>query len=705
MATYLLMAWLIVQVLDVVGPSLGLPERAMTYAVISLAVGFPVVAIVSWFFELTTHGLIRESTDADVPPPPTSNAISYVIISMLAAALGVSLLLRPPSPSPQVSDTERPSVAVLPLSNFGDDDDQGFVAGLHDDLLTVLSRIDAMRVISRTSVQGFAGTDLPLTEIGRRLSADVILEGSVQRSGGRIRVNVQLIDAREDDHLWAQVFEQPYSAFDLFSIQREIALAIARELRLVITGRDTAELERRPTDNVEAYSAYLLGLQRVERRTSDSLEGAEAFFRRAIAMDAGFADAWAGLAYALDLQHTYASVPADATLREAMPAVQQALALDPGLSLAHAVLGDLRGLTGDMQGAEAAFTRAIELNPNNAVAYHLYGTMLYSDGRVDEAIDAHGKALELNPLSATASNALAQDLLAAGRSDEAVEQYQRSVEIEPEFAPTYAHLSQLERFVYGRPDKAVLWLNKAFRQDPRHSEYAALIVEAMLELDAPLLASQWSRLAMETAPTNYWPARVALLVALRGGDRQEIKRALDHYDSSQGPGWLSLTARRDWLLESDEPDKAREIFLTSVPAFFTDPPEVAPNNFYLAPSLAVALQARGETDAARALLERALAVLADMRASGYEDFDIAEVELLALLGESDRALEVLDAGVSNDWLNIWWFMATSGNLAPLHDDPRFETVFERIRVHMHALRDGLEGKIPAPVTPLAAEPL
>jgi hypothetical protein len=238
----------------------------------------------------------------------------------------------------------------------------------------------------------------------------------------------------------------------------------------------------------------------------------------------------------------------------------------------------------------------------------------------------------------------------------------------------------------------VRWLFKAYRQDPRHSEYAALIGEAMLELDAPELAAQWSRIGMETAPTNFWPARVALLIALRNGDRDAIEQALDHFDNNLGPGWLSLTARRDVLLQRGELDQARDIFLTPAPGFFRSPPEVTSSDFYLAPSLAVALLARGDAAAATALLRRAQAVLAQMRESGHEDFEPTEVELLALLGEADRAIAILDAGLENDWLNMWWFMATTGNLGPLQDDPRFIAIFDRVRKRMHELRDGLDAE-------------
>ena len=296
MATYLVAAWLIVQVLDVVGPALGMPDWVMAFAVVSLAIGFPVAAVISWFFEFTPSGLRRESEVEEVAVPNASGGrFSYMIIAMLAAALGVSLISRDDRFS-FISEAEAAPVtlAVLPLAALGEGADQsGFVEGLHDDLLTMLSRISELRVISRTSVLPFTDGKRSIPEIGRKLGAGSILEGSVQIAGNRIRVNVQLIDAASDDHIWAEIFERPFDAAAIFSIQREIAQAIAQNLSVALTGEDEEELERRPTENFDAYNAFLLGRQRMARRTSEDLQQAEAFFRRAIGLDPLYADAWA----------------------------------------------------------------------------------------------------------------------------------------------------------------------------------------------------------------------------------------------------------------------------------------------------------------------------------------------------------------------------------------------------------------------------
>lgn len=697
MATYLVAAWLIVQVLDVIGPAVGIPDWVMTFTVISLAIGFPIAAVLSWFFEFSGGGIRRESDD-DVPAPRTSSGVfSYVIIAMLVAALGVSLVSRDGGPIISTAEASPNTLAILPLAALGTGAvGTGFVEGLHDDLLTVVSRVSGLRVISRTSVLRYGDGEHSIPEIGKALNANHVLEGSVQINGDRIRVNVQLIDAESDDHLWAEIFERPYETSAIFSIQKDIAQAIAGELGAALSGEQAADFEREPTTDLEAYNAYLLGRQRMARRTSDDLEEAENFFRRAIRLDPAYAEAWAGLAEVKVLQHDYAGLDLDTVQAEAMPAVQRALELRPTLARAHGVLGQLRYDNSDVQGAETSFERAFELNPNESLSAHWYGGVLFNQGRFTEALVWHRRALELDPLSVTISNSVAQDLLALDRTDEAVAQYQRSLEIDPEFVATYAHLAQVERFVHGRPDEAVRLLYQAYQRDPAHSEYPALIAEALLELDAPAAAARWAERATGNSRDHWWPSRAAVLVALRSGDPAVLEAALETYGPNLGTAWLMLSARRDVLLADGDSDGARDLFIDALPDLLTDPPGVTASNFYMAPILAEVHFAAGDSDRARALLNGVLDTLEQLREGGFADFDLSEVEAHAMLGNADRALDLLDAELQLDWLNLWWYILDSRNLAPLAAEPRYRALVDRVRSTMRVLRDGLEPELLVP---------
>ena len=692
MATYLVAAWLVVQVLDVIGPALGMPDWVMTFTVVSLAIGFPIVAVISWFFEFRAGELRRESVEDDAPEASASSGVfSYVIIAMLAAALGVSLISRDGGPIISSAEASPNTLAILPLASLGiGAAGTGFVEGLHDDLLTVVSRVPGLRVISRTSVLRYGDGEHSIPEIGDALGANHVLEGSVQINGDRIRVNVQLIDVEYDDHVWAEIFERPYEASAIFSIQKDIAQAIASQLGAALISGQAAYFEREPTTNLEAYNAYLLGRQRTARRTSKDLAEAEDFFRRAIGLDPAYAEAWAGLAEVKVLQHDYAGLERDEVQAQAMPAVQRALELNPMLARAHAVLGQLRYDNNDVQGAEESFQRAFELNPNESLAAHWYGLMLFTQGRFTDALLWLRRALELDPLSVTISNSLAQDLMALGRHDEAVAQYERSLEIDPDFIATYAHLAQVERFVNGRPDEAVRLLFEAYLLDPAHSEYPALMAEALLELDAPDAAARWAERATSNSPDHWWPSRAAVLVALADGEPERLQAALDRYGANLGTAWLTLAARRDLLLARGEIDAARFLFVEALPDLLGDPPSVTASDFYMAPILADIHQAAGDTERARVLLESVLETLDALRKEGFDEFDLSEVEAEALLGNTERALDLLEPELANDWMSLWWYILDSRNLAPLADQPRFRTLIDRVRSTMHVLRDQLE---------------
>jgi TolB-like protein len=216
----------------------------------------------------------------------------------------------------------RPSIAVLPFENRSPEaDDTYFVDGIHDDILTQLSRVSGLRVISRTSVSRFRNTDLSVQQIAQQLGVKSILEGGVQRAGDRVRVTVQLVDAHRDEHVWAENYDRELTAANIFAIQSEVASAIADVLRTKLTPVEQARRKSVPTHNLAAWEAYQLGQQRMTTRSTKTLADAEEFFREAIALDPKFALAYVGLAIVLNLQIEYSGVPIESVLAEAQEVV------------------------------------------------------------------------------------------------------------------------------------------------------------------------------------------------------------------------------------------------------------------------------------------------------------------------------------------------------------------------------------------------
>src|SRR5262245_2782271 len=332
------------------------------------------------------------------------------------------------------------SIAVLPLENLSRDPDNAyFVEGIQDEILTRLSKIADLKVISRTSTQKYKSAPENLRDVARQLGVAHILEGSVQRSNERVRVNVQLINALTDAHLWADTYDRQLT--DIFAVESEIAKMIAETLQAKLTGSEKALIAAQPTSDTTAYDLYHKGRSLWEKRSGDNLAKAIAFYEQAIARDPKYALAYAGLANSYVLLPLYFSVPQREAMAKAREAALKALQLDPNLAEAHNALGKILNFDDlDLVGAERELQRAIELQPNNATAHQWYGNgPLDSLGRFDEAIAETKRAVELDPLSPFINTDRAYSLYSARRYDEAMAQAKKTVELDPAFFLSRKH--------------------------------------------------------------------------------------------------------------------------------------------------------------------------------------------------------------------------------------------------------------------------
>lgn len=282
----------------------------------------------------------------------------------------------------------------------------------------------------------------------------------MQRAGNRVRINVQLIDASTDAHLWAESYDRELTAANIFAIQSGVAAAIAGALQATLTAGERARVNAIPTQKLQAWEAYQLGKQRMAKRTSAGLTESLAFFRKAVAADPAFALAYVGLADALLTQVSNEYAPRAASLATADEMIGKALALDPNLAEAHTSLAMLSDNRGDIERAEVEYRKAIELNPNYATAYHWYSFFLMNSGRTAEALQAAEKAVALDPLSAIINNIRAVALDMEGRFDEALVGYRKAIEIDPAMPVPYVNIAFLHAYAYGRFDVAVPFLEK-----------------------------------------------------------------------------------------------------------------------------------------------------------------------------------------------------------------------------------------------------
>src|SRR5712671_4088693 len=399
-------------------------------------------------FELTPQGIKRtEDVDpVEAAQQPKKRTWVLVVIIGAAVSIGLFLLGRYSAGNTTASSAgiTNKSIAVLPFDNLSRDPDNAyFCEGVQDEILTRLAKVADLKVISRTSTQHFNSTPDNLPQIARQLGVAHILEGSVQKSNGQVRVNVQLINALTDAHLWADTYDRKLT--DIFAVETEIAKTVADVLQAKLTGSEQHVIAARPTANTEAHQLYLKGRFFWNKRTGSDLKKSIDYFEQAVAADPNYALAYAGVADGYVWLPGYtAGTPRDCYPR-AKAAAKKALELDDTLAEAHTSLALAIWLYDfDSSQAIREFQRAIEVNPNYAIAHQQYGNNTLSAlGRFDDAIVEGKRAVELDPLSLVINSDLGGNYYYARRYDEAIAQLRKLLEMDPGYYYAHVDLGQV----------------------------------------------------------------------------------------------------------------------------------------------------------------------------------------------------------------------------------------------------------------------
>jgi TolB-like protein/Flp pilus assembly protein TadD len=469
---YVVVAWLLIQAASILFPTFDAPPWAMKVLVALLVLCFPVALVLSWAFEITPEGIKLES-EIDPKRSITRKTGRKIVgltiaVAIVAAGLFAFQLLRPsafsrleggaPSMPNDVakglalhgesSTGAQPSIpaksiAVLPFDNLSRDPDNAyFCEGVQDEILTRLAKIGDLKVISRTSTQHFKSAPQDLPQIAKQLGVAHILEGSVQKANDQVRVNVQLIKALNDAHLWADTYDRKLN--DIFAVESEIAKTIADTLQAKLSGSEQQAIATRPTENAQAHQLYLKGRFFWNKRTGNDLRKSIDYFQQAIAADPNYALAYAGLADAYAFLPGYTAGSPQDSYPKSIAAAKKALELDDTLAEAHTALAIATWLYDfDFSQANREFQRAIELNPNYAIAHQQYGNILLSAlGRFDEAIAEAKRAVELDPLSLVINSDLGVDYFFARRFDDAITQLRKTLEMDPGYYYGYVNLGQ-----------------------------------------------------------------------------------------------------------------------------------------------------------------------------------------------------------------------------------------------------------------------
>lgn len=401
------------------------------------------------------------------------------------------------------------SIAVLPLENLSRDPEQEYFAdGMTDELITTLAQMGTVRVVSRTSVMRYKKTSEPIAQLARELSVDAVVEGTVERSGGRVRIRVQLIQAASDRHLWAQTYDRDFK--DALALETEAAGDIVREIQSDLTPAQKRRWSTVRKVDPEAYEAYLKGLYFSNKRNAADFDRAIGYFNQAIAKDSGYAAAYSGLSDAL-LGEIFTGTPAEKVREKATLSAQKAIELDPSSAEAHNSLGGIREFWDwDWAAAEKEYKRAIELNPNFVAGHQDYALFLAFQGRFEQAIAEAQRSQELDPLSPFVRTTFCLDLEVARRYAEAVEKCQQALELDPNFRHAHGNLVSIyiatgkyeqavEEYekvasLSGRPPAEISGIREAFEQGGIRGFWRKLLEESQREDDGVAVGSLYSLL-------------------------------------------------------------------------------------------------------------------------------------------------------------------------------------------------------------------
>lgn len=445
-------------------------------------------------------------------------------------------------PQPRASIPGKLMFAVLPFENLSGDRTQAyFNDGLTEEMITQLSRLNPERlgVIARTSAMRYKGTKKSIKEIGAELGVAYVLEGSVRRALGRVRIAAQLIQVRDETHLWAQTYER--SLIDILKLQSEVARAIAREIRVKLTPREERRLAATSALSPQAYEAYLKGRHLWNRRTEDGMRKSIAHYEQAIRLYPQYAMAYAGIADSYVMLACRGMVPAKDTFRKAKEAARKAIDLDGELGEAHGSLAHVRLHDWDWEGLEADFERAIDLNPAQAIVYYWYGEFLMSRGRPEEAIAVTQKAQQTDPLSPVIGSSLAMILYLARRYDQAAVVLERTREVNPDhFLP---HLRMgLIRIQQRKYDEAILELKTAVSLADQSTETLAALAMAYAAAGKKKPAQQILARLQQLAGKRYvLPYNVAKIHAA-GADRDKAFEWLERAYEGGNPDLIELNS-------------------------------------------------------------------------------------------------------------------------------------------------------------------
>jgi TolB-like protein/Tfp pilus assembly protein PilF len=657
---YGVVAWFLTQLTTQVFPFFEIPNSAVRFVVIALAIGFPIAMLLSWLYELTPEGIVRTE---DLHPAQarsiqraTGRILDFIIIGVLLLVISMLIVGRLPFYRQTGESISQKSIAVLPLENLsGDPDNAYFADGIQEEILTRLAGIADLKVISRSSTQQYQSKPRNLREIAKQLGVANILEGSVQKAADQVRVNVQLVNAQTDSHLWAETYDRKLT--DIFGVESDIAKGITEALQAKLTSREEQALAVKPTNNPEAYDAYLRGLA-FEARSSYSLdlfEKAIGFYERAVELDPNFALGWARLSRADALLYFSGFDPTAARRDAAKSALENAQKLQPNLPETLLALGYYQyWVLRDYGLAKTTFKSVQKILPGSSDVLNGLSAVSRREGHWDQSVAYSEQALALDPRNVFLLNETASTYVMLRQFPAALKLYDRALDIvpnDPDLMASKAGIYQAE----GNLEQAATFLSGINGQTPYGNAFVTKITQLRLERNLGeairLLQARQAQFHFASEIERGINQVTLAIVQRLAGDTAGAKTNAEQARNMLGP----LCKNR-------------------------------PDNYLFAAMLSLANAALGEKDSALKEAERAITLLPSakdrMYGSGLEE-NLALIQ--TMFGANSQAISTLTKLLHTPYFT--WFYSRTAALTPallrldpfwdpLRNDPAFQKLCE-----------------------------
>jgi adenylate cyclase len=542
---YIVGGWALSEGISQVFPVFDVPNGIIRLIVILIIAGLPVAVVLAWMFEITPEGIKRTAT-ADAMPAsakPKKYVWLYVVVIGAVVSIGLFFLGRYSAQNANgaaragASELPQKSIAVLPFENLSDDKNNAYFSdGVTEEILNALAQIPNLKVAARRSAFQFKGNDLDLRKIGHLLGVAHILEGSLQKAGDQVRINVQLVDVQNGLQTWSEKYDRKLD--NVFAVEDEIAKAIATKLRVQLTGGAGQPLVVDSTNNPQAHELYLRGLTLLAARGPGLLQASDSF-QQAVRLDANYAQAWGALALTELLLPSYQLDSFEAALPRGESAAQRALSLDPNTASAHVAVGLANTIRFRWPEADQAFRRALALAPEDAEAINQYAQFLSTVGQLEPALHEIVRAQQLDPLSPIIGVVHAGALDSLRRDGAAEAQIKKTLAAYPEFraAQAWAAAQYIERKMYREAEAA---LRASGKLNGQNGDAKASLARGIADPAQRAAAVN----SLETSPDNDDIRQDPILYAFYLISLGEHRRALDQLElyadkhNSAFAGWL-----------------------------------------------------------------------------------------------------------------------------------------------------------------------